>query len=578
MSARGSIGARGLSAAALLLASLWIASCDLVAGTNDETHTDVVAGTNDDTHTEARILMPDGATPAVGACFVIVPVEGTVVANTGEVDAKGLPVLGADARPADGVYAMTTRLGTLASWTDSVKVVAGRVALASSDTLAEAGSIAGVVLPQPQHDAQRIVVNVLGTDVWTNVSQDGRFVLPMLGSGVLRLKFATTLDDYVPLYRTVRLGVGQEYVFPDTLRLPYTGIPVVQGLKAANDSATGDILLSWNAATHAHLVDYVVYRDSAGSVEYSATPIAVTTTTTWRDTTAKSSLRVRSWRYRVAVRVSGSSTPGEWNEVVEVASVPPLLANLKSIVWTSLGAPGGSLVGFLDGRFAAAALEIGTDSVRLPVWTSPDGVSWTATGRSFALRRMGQTVVRVAGFGAGRLWCFGRSGIGDGIEVASTVDGVVWSVATIADSLWPGDAGLFAIGSSGRIALVAPGARSAVLVGDSTGSWHRVSVTGRVLGLDDSGIWTDAGLARPTRVDAATGRTTLTDLGTWAGGDSLVAVSAWKGSIMLQAGSRLWVREGDVWSPRETPVVNVLSVHRDRILVRDILGTVWRGQ
>lgn len=577
MNPRASIGARALSASAILLAAVWISSCDMVAGTSDETHTEV-AGTSDDTHTEARILMPDGTTPAVGARVVIVPVEGTVVADSGAIDAKGLPVLDAASRPADGVYAMTARLGTLASWTDSVKVVAGRISLASSDTLAEAGSIAGVVLPQPQHDARSIVVNVLGTDVWANVSQDGRFVLPMLGSGVLRLKFATTLADYVPLFQTVRLGVGQEYAFPDTLRLPYTGIPVVQGLKAANDSATGDILLSWSAATHAHLVDYVVYRDSAGSVEYSATPIAATTATTWRDTTAKSPLRVRSWRYRVAVRVSGTSTPGAWNEVVEAASVPPLLANLKSISWTTLGAPGGSLAGFLGGGFATAAVEVGADSVRLPVWTSPDGASWTALGRSFALRRMGQTILRVAGFGAGRLWCFGHSGIGDGIEVSSTTDGVAWSVATIADSLWPGDANLFAIGSSGRIALVAPGARSAVLVGDSTGSWHRVSVTGRVLGVDDSGIWTDAGLARPTRVDAATGRTTLTDHGTWTGGDSLVAVAPWKGSIMLQAGSRLWVREGAAWSPRETPAVNVLSVHRDRILVRDILGTVWRGQ
>lgn len=555
----------------LMLAASFLVSCGMFAGTNDETYT---AGTNDETHTTtARIFMPDGTTPAAGARVILVPIEGTEIADSGKVDEKGYPVLDSTA---DGVYAMTATLRGYASWTDSVKVVAGRLKLKSDDTLELAGSIAGIVLPQPQHDAQTIVVNVLGTDAWANVGANGSFVLPLLGPGTLRLKFATTLPEYTPLYQTVRLGPGAEYAFPDTLRLPYTGIPVVFGLKAKNDSATGDILLSWNAATHAHLVDYVIYRDSAGSVEYSTKPYAATTSTTWRDTSASSSLRTLSWRYRIAVRVSGTTTPGAWNEVVTTTSVPPELANLDAIRWTDLGAPGGTAVGFLGAAFATSKLEASTDSVRLPVWSKTEGASWSVGGTSYAPRRLGQTIVRSAGFGVGRLWCFGRSGIGDGIEVSSSTDGKVWTAKTIPDSLWPGDANLFVTGSAGRVALVAPGTRSIVLWGDSSGAWTRVAVTGRVLGIDDSGIWTDAGLTRPTRVDGVTGRTTLVDLGTWTG-DALKAIVVWKGSLLLHAGERLWAREGSSWNPRASEPVNVLSSDGDRLIVRDSLGNLWRG-
>lgn len=556
---------RGIGATLVLMAAAWLASCDdRSAGTNDETHTEVAA----------RILMPDGTTPAAGAAVTLVPVDGTVAAARGQVDADGHPEF---ASLADGIYAMTAATGPLASWTDSVKVVAGRLELEADDTLAEAGSISGIVLPQPQHDARTIVVNVLGTDAWANVGQDGRFTIPLLGAGVLRLKFATTLPDYTALYQTVKLDAGKGWVFPDTLRLPYTGIPVVEGLQAANDSATGDILLSWKAATHAHLVDYVIYRDSAGAVEYSSKPYASSVSTSWRDTAASSTLRKLGWRYRVAVRVSGNVLPGDWFEVVEAVSVPPELAHLEAIAWASLGAPGGSFGGFLGGRYASASLEVGTDSVRLPVWSSLDGSGWTVGGRSFSLRRMGQTIVRVAGFGSGRIWCFGHSGIGDGVEASSSADGATWTTTTIPDSLWPGETGLFVTGSASQVALVAPGSRSVVLSGDTSGGWHLTTVTGRVLGVDDSGIWTDAGLSRPTRVDLATGREVRVDLGTWSG-DALGAIVTWQGGTYLRAGNRLWAREGSIWTPRAAPTLNLVASSGDRLLVRDTLGTFWRGQ
>ncbi len=548
-----------------LLGTLLLGACgDEVAGTNDETHTGI----------SARIFLPDGKGPAVGAEVELVPVGGTAVAARGEVDASGKPVL---PRVADGLYALSAASGPLASWSDSLRVVAGRLE-AIDDTLRQAASISGVVALQPQHDPQTVVVNVLGTDAWANVGADGRFTLPLLGAGVRRLKFTTTQMEYMPLYQTVPLAPSEGFVFPDTLRLPYTGIPVVLGLRAQNDSATGDIVVSWNRAQHANLVDYAIYRDSSGAVDWSSTPLASATDTFWRDASAKAVDRIRTWRYRVAVRVSGAKDPGAWHQVATASSVPPQLAHLHDISWVSAGAPGGIFTGFLGATYATASQEVGTDSVRVPSWATTDGSSWSLGGASFPLRRMGQIVIRATGFGAGRLWSFGRSGIGDGVEISWSANGRSWTRSVIPDSLWPGDASLSVVGSAGRVALVAGGATSSVVLsGDTLGAWSRTTVAGQLLGLDDSGLWIDGGLRRVQRVDAATGRTVQLDLGAWLEPDPVSALVRCGGDVLVQAGARLWAREGASWTLRASPTVNAIAANADQLLVRDPFGTVWKG-
>lgn len=549
-----------------------LAACDETTAPPDRT-----SGTNDETHTTitARVFLPDGTTPAVGAVVNLVPRDSVRAAATGLVDAQGLPVV---PLVRDGLYAMTASSGPLAVWTDSVEVLGGRLLRDRDDTLRKAGSIAGVVLLQPQHDPRTITVNVLGTDIWANVGLDGRFTLPELGAGLLRLRFQTTVTEYTPLFGTVRLKVSQDTLLPDTLRLPYTGIPVVLGLKAVNDTATGDLLVSWRRADHPRLVDYVVYRDSASAIGYSTAPYAATADTVFRDTAAKSSARPQTWKYRVSARVAGESVPGAWHLIATATSVPPSLARLREIRWTSLGAPGGTLQGFLEGRLAAAGLEVGTDSVRIPSWTSLDGAVWESRVKAFPARRMGQAIVRVAGFAAGRLWTFARSDIGDGIEVSSTSNGRDWITASLPDSLWPGSTNLAVTGGGGKVALVAPGARSALLVGDSTGSWSRTSVAGRVLGLDDSGIWSDAGTGRVVRFDLSTGRTVLSDLGVWSEPDSIRALVPWKRAPLVLAGTRLWAREGATWTLRDAKSLNAIVGENDQILGRESSGTLWVGR
>ena len=107
------------------------------------------------------------------------------------------------------------------------------------------------------------------------------------------------------------LGARPATRIADTIHMVYTGIPVVTGLSVANDSATGDLLLGWSAATYSRILDYLVYRDTAGSISYSTTPFAAASGTSWRDTAAGAFAQRRSWRYRVALR-NTSGTAGGW--------------------------------------------------------------------------------------------------------------------------------------------------------------------------------------------------------------------------------------------------------------------------
>lgn len=97
---------------------------------------------------------------------------------------------------------------------------------------------------QPEDDPSTVIVQVLGTENYANVSDSGTFTLTGLPTGKVRLRLATTLQNYTATFDTSHAATGVDTRIADTIRMVYTGIPVVTGLVAANDSATGELLLS----------------------------------------------------------------------------------------------------------------------------------------------------------------------------------------------------------------------------------------------------------------------------------------------------------------------------------------------
>lgn len=543
---------------AAILAGLFAACEDRIAG-----------GTNDETHTEwaARFLEPDGVKPASGAVVQVVPHDGVVVAATGRTDDSGRPVI---ATLPDGLYTVSVAKDGNVAFVDSVPATGGRLVLLGNDTLGAAGSLAGVVSMQPQHDPASVTVNVLGTDIWTNVSSDGKFRLDGLGAGKFRLRFLTTLPDYTITYRVARLRDGVAETLPDTVAMVYTGIPVVTGIVVRNDTLTGDQILSWNAATYRGLQGYVVYRDTSGALSPSRVRFATVTDTVWRDTQAARGLNLAKWKYRVAVETMTGDT-GKWYGSVTGTSVPRTLSRLDRGVWKEAGRWWGGDLFELGGRMTEIEVARPGTSVEVGVRTSADGLLWDSVGISLPARKSGQEIQWVVGTGAGRIWCLGHSLLGDGIDVRSSVDGKSWSVSSLADSLWPSLTGTFAwVGTAARAGFQTPAGAALVY---QNGEWSRVFLPARALGQTDSVIYSMGGGSHLLALAWSDRSRILSDEGIPPFG-SIERVVRWNGTLAAMASGRLWILDPAGWTLRKPMGLTRLAVFGDKLLVSDSTGVL----
>lgn len=547
---------RLLPAFALLL--MW-ACDDKVAGTNDETHTEVTA----------RVFKSDGKTPAARASVKVVPADSVQAVAVGTVDSQGHPVT---STVPDGVYSVTFSLEGMVSTLDAVPASGGKLALATNDTLEPSGTLSGVVGMQPQDDPTTVVVQVLGTENYCNVHPDGTFTVTGLPTGRVRLRLLTTLQNYTTTYDTAHATTGIDTRVHDTIRMVYTGIPVVTGLVARNDSATGEIKLSWNGARYAKLMDYLVFRDTAGAIGYSTQPFAATSDTFWTDTASDSLAKLQAWRYRVEVR-NRQGVAGDWLGAVTVLSVPPALRRYDSASWTQVG-HGGNILGSVGSdRMASVVLGPGGSTRTFSVRSSPDAVLWDSVGIAVPTLQLGQPIEWVAGVGGAKAWCVGHSNIGDGVQVRS-YDGSNWTNAVLDESFWPGT-GAVLFGSRNRIAIA--GAGGSPRVSWSTGDtvWRTVQVGGRVLGVTDSGIYTDGGGTHLVLVSWADPTRALRDLGLPP--EAASRVFDWNGKPAFTGAHGIWVLDADGWALRKGPVPTGVGPASANLLVTDPSGNLWTG-
>jgi hypothetical protein len=533
---------------------------------------DKLAGTNDETHTElaARIYKPGGQTFATGAAVKVVPGDSTEAVAVGTVDSSGLPQT---SQVPDGLYTVSVTLDSLVSTIDSVVATGGKLLLAQNDTLEASGTLSGVVAMQPQDDPATVTVQVLGTENYSNVAENGTFTLTDLPTEHVRLRLVTTLPDYTPTFDTAHSVTGMATRIPDTIHMIYTGIPVVTGLAVVNDSATGQLVLSWHPVGYSALLDYLIFRDTAGAISYSTVPFAATTNTTWRDTASDSMAAIQAWRYRVVVR-NRSGNAGAWTESVTGISVPPALRRVDSAVWALVG-EGGSVLGTIGtGKMATASLGAGGPSRTFSLRSSSDGLLWDSAGISVPTLDLGQTIEWVPGIGAGKAWCLGNSDIGASIQ-ARIFDGASWTSTTLDESLWPGT-GAVLFGSAGHIALTLPGNSPSMSWSTGDGNWHIVQINGQVLGVSDSGIYVFGGshLLLVSWTDP-TGSVPLRDLGIPP--EPASRMSDWNGKPAFLGPHGLWVLDADGWALRRSPTPTAIGTVNANLLLSDPTGSLWSG-
>ncbi len=182
-----------------------------------------------------------------------------------------------------GEYNVLGELNGAFSYQDSVFISASSGKLAN-DTLRTPGSLTGIVGLQPNHDPVTVTVQIMGTNVFVNVGEAGVFTLSGLAQGHYTGRAITTTAEYTPLYFPISIKTGFADTLKDTLWLPFTGIPVVTGIKAEYDTLVGAAKLSWNKTKYRSFQAYEIYRRPFGALTSDNILVGKTEDTTFADT------------------------------------------------------------------------------------------------------------------------------------------------------------------------------------------------------------------------------------------------------------------------------------------------------
>jgi len=219
-------------------------------------------------------------TPAVGAVVKFFEINNTEPSFETKTNDKGQYAFSGLAK---GTYNVIASKDSSIAFQDSVFISSSSNSL-EPDTLEKSGSFTGIVRLQVNHNPSTVTVQVLGTDIYSEVDSKGWFTLKPLAKGEYNLRLVTTLPDYSPTFKSIKVQGGKNDTLSDTIIMKYTGIPVVTGLRASYDTLNGVVHLSWNQVSYYDFQDYLIYKDWFGNPNLSTTPIKAIYDTTFADT------------------------------------------------------------------------------------------------------------------------------------------------------------------------------------------------------------------------------------------------------------------------------------------------------
>ena len=320
--------------------AMWLTGC-LIGGKEDPHGSEV------ENEMSARIYLADGS-PAAGATVRVYPVDhnpkdATPKASAAQglvfstkTDAKGRYSI--DSLPRGEYNILSDKDGEVA-YQDSV-FIEGSNSKIASDTLDDPGSITGRVVLQPGHDTRSVTVELLGTNIFVNVDEAGRFMLSGLAGGTYRARATTTFAGYTPTFVPIKATSGRSDSLGAPIILTYTDIPLVESITAAYDTVTGRVSLDWKPVQYANLREYVIFAVNSGSIladqtligtsrlahfEYNALPVV----------DFPDFARPQRLEFRVAVR-NKSLNMGDTYASVEVDIAPPEMVR-TDISWGARG-------------------------------------------------------------------------------------------------------------------------------------------------------------------------------------------------------------------------------------------------
>lgn len=372
-------------------AFLSMGACDRQAGTTDEHETTVAA----------RVFLPDG-TPAAGARVRIYAVGDTMQEERDQVFASSdgsvvLPTL-----PAGKYNLVVTDDNGKGVVIDSLLSTGAGSPSMRNDTLRAMGVLTGRLQVEAQHSPTIAWVQILGIGLATNVDTAGRFRLEV-PAGRVTLAALTRDTSYTPTFRSIRT-IPDSTMDVGTVRLVYTGIPIVDGLDVKYDTMAGIATVRWNRTLAYGLRGYVLYGASRGQIVLDDL-----SDTLWHDTLFRpDSFALDSARreYFVVAADSSRAEGSPWRRVALKAVSPWTIprGSFRDTVLGTIPAEGcqeldtlaGGLVCFRRRIAANNGLHLLHRSDSVDVSVSPDGKTWRDLPR-FA------GVLRVVAW-RGRIW------------------------------------------------------------------------------------------------------------------------------------------------------------------------------
>jgi alpha-tubulin suppressor-like RCC1 family protein len=197
-----------------------------------------------------------------------------VTDENGRLSLKGL---------AEGIYAVWAQKDSFVLFQDSVVVTSLQTTL-RDDTLEPPATVSGIVGLQNYHDPRSVTVQVAGIDKPAVFADGGgRFTLTGMAGGNWKLVFRSSIFEYLPTEKTINLAPASGDTIDDTIRLYFSGIPVVSGITFSQDTLKGLMRLSWRKPAYKIIRDYLIYRDSCSGASFSKTPASITEDTTCVD-------------------------------------------------------------------------------------------------------------------------------------------------------------------------------------------------------------------------------------------------------------------------------------------------------
>ena len=306
-----------------LLMSLFLLDCTVPVAGGTDTGNAVVAG----------ILYNPNGSRAVNAKVRAIPVDHNPISeienritaidsaftnDSGEYSFDSLP---------EGYYNIFGEGDSGLSFNDSFFVFKDTANVFPDDTLGSPGTLRGVVRLQTGDDSRTVLILLMGT-LSCDAPDDsiGIFSLANLAAGTYYVRFLSTLSNYNPLDMQLSIKAGVDSTMPDTIRLPYTGIPVPDGLKAYYDTLNGLVNLTWNALNFSKLEGYFVYRnDTSSTIPVIISGDKALKDTFYIDTIFTDPLDTNNfvYKYRLKSQDTNAVMSDKYSNHVEVFAVSP---------------------------------------------------------------------------------------------------------------------------------------------------------------------------------------------------------------------------------------------------------------